>query len=174
MEESLFLTRFATDVYVIHRRDSLRASKIMQDRAKANQKIHFIWDTVVEDVLGEKEVEGVVLRNLKTGETSTLDVGGFFVAIGHKPNTGIFKGWLDMDELGYIRTRPDSTYTNIAGVFASGDAQDHVYRQAVTAAGTGCMAAIDAERWLAENPPAETPETVEAASRARPGSSTGS
>lgn len=174
MEESLFLTRFATDVYVIHRRDSLRASKIMQARAKANQKIHFIWDTVVEDVLGEKEVEGVVLRNLKTGETSTLDVGGFFVAIGHKPNTGIFKGWLDMDELGYIRTRPDSTYTNIAGVFASGDAQDHVYRQAVTAAGTGCMAAIDAERWLAENPPAEAPETVEAASRARPGNSTGS
>ena len=164
MEEALFLTRFATNVHVIHRRDELRASKIMQERAKANEKIHFIWDTTVEDVLGEKVVEGVVLKNLKTGETSTLKVGGLFVAIGHKPNTDIFKGWLDMNELGYIQTKPDSTYTNIPGVFASGDAQDHVYRQAVTAAGTGCMAAIDAERWLAENPRVETPEAVEAAS----------
>lgn len=162
MEESLFLTRFGTKVHVIHRRDSLRASKIMQERAKANEKIHFIWDTAVEDVLGDKEVEGVALKNLKTGEASTLDVGGFFVAIGHKPNTEIFKNWLDMNELGYIQTKPDSTYTNIPGVFASGDAQDHVYRQAVTAAGTGCMAAIDAERWLAENPRVETLEAVEA------------
>ncbi len=163
MEEALFLTRFATKVHVIHRRDSLRASKIMQERAKANEKIHFIWDTAVEDVLGEKEVEGVTLKNLKTGETSKLDVGGFFVAIGHKPNTQIFQGWLDMNELGYIQTKPDSTYTNIPGVFASGDAQDHVYRQAVTAAGTGCMAAIDAERWLAENPRVEAVEAIEAA-----------
>ena len=162
MEEALFLTRFATKVHVIHRRDSLRASKIMQERAKENEKIHFVWDTAVEDVLGDKEVEGVVLKNLKTGETSTLDVGGFFVAIGHKPNTSIFKDWLDMNELGYIQTKPDSTYTNIPGVFASGDAQDHIYRQAVTAAGPGCMAAIDAERWLAETPRVEAPETVEA------------
>ncbi len=163
MEESLFLTRFATEVHVIHRRDSLRASKIMQDRAKANEKIHFIWNTAVEDVLGEKEVEGIVVKNLKTDETSKMDVGGLFVAIGHKPNTDIFKGWLDMNELGYIQTKPDSTYTNIEGVFASGDAQDHIYRQAVTAAGTGCMAAIDAERWLAENPRVQEPAAAETA-----------
>ena len=152
MEESLFLTRFATEVHLIHRRDELRASKIMQERARQNEKIHFVWNTVVEDVLGDKEVEGVMLKNVKTGETSRLDVGGLFLAIGHKPNTEIFRGWLDMNDVGYIRTAPDSTYTNIEGVFASGDAQDHVYRQAVTAAGTGCMAAIDAERWLAEHP----------------------
>ena len=157
MEESLFLTRFATEVHIIHRRDQLRASKIMQQRAHDNDKIHFVWNTVVEDVLGEKEVEGVVLRDVKTGETRTFDVGGFFLAIGHKPNTEVFRGWLDMDDLGYIRTKPDSSYTNIEGVFASGDAQDHVYRQAVTAAGTGCMAAIDAERWLAEHPRVERP-----------------
>jgi len=158
MEEALFLTRFAPRVYVIHRRDQLRASKIMQDRAFANSKITFIWNTVVEDVLGEAEVEGLVLKNVKTEETSTLPVQGLFVAIGHKPNTDIFKGWLEMDELGYILTRPDSTYTNVPGVFASGDAQDHVYRQAVSAAGTGCMAAIDAERWLAEHSVTEAPE----------------
>jgi len=163
MEESLFLTRFATDVYVIHRRDSLRASKIMQDRAKANEKIHFIWNSAVVEVLGEKEVDGIVVKNLKTGETSKMDVGGLFVAIGHKPNTDIFKGWLEMNELGYIQTRPDSTHTNVPGVFASGDAQDHVYRQAVTAAGTGCMAAIDAERWLAEHPRVETPTSAKTA-----------
>lgn len=151
MEESLFLTRFSPRVYVIHRRDQLRASKIMQERARANEKITFIWNTVVEDVLGDTQVEGVVLRNVKTGDISTLPVKGLFVAIGHKPNTEIFRGWLDMDEIGYIRTRPGSTYTTIPGVFACGDAQDHVYRQAVTAAGTGCMAAIDAERWLAEH-----------------------
>jgi thioredoxin reductase (NADPH) len=151
MEESLFLTRFATKVHVIHRRDQLRASKIMQDRARANPKIAFIWNTVVEDVVGKTQVEGLLLKNVKTDETSKLSVGGLFVAIGHKPNTDIFKGWLEMNELGYIKTRPYSTYTNIPGVFASGDAQDHVYRQAVTAAGTGCMAAIDAERWLAEH-----------------------
>lgn len=151
MEESLFLTRFSPRVYVIHRRDQLRASKIMQERARANEKITFIWNTVVEDVLGDTQVEGVVLRNVKTGDLSTLPVKGLFVAIGHKPNTDIFRGWLDMDEIGYIRTRPGSTYTTIPGVFACGDAQDRVYRQAVTAAGSGCMAAIDAERWLAEH-----------------------
>ncbi|NNF57501.1 MAG: thioredoxin-disulfide reductase [Rhodothermaceae bacterium] len=148
MEEALFLTRFATKVYVIHRRDTLRASKIMQERAMANDKIEFLWNTTVTDVLGDKAVEGVQLRNVETGEERTLPVQGFFVAIGHKPNTDIFRDWLDMDDAGYIQTKPDSTYTNVPGVFACGDAQDHVYRQAVTAAGTGCMAAIDAERWL--------------------------
>lgn len=150
VEEALFLTRFATRVYLIHRRDQLRASKIMQQRAFENEKIEFIWNTVVTEVLGENAVEGLRLKNRVTGEESELPVVGFFVAIGHRPNTEVFKGWLDMDAQGYIQTRPDSTYTNIPGVFASGDAQDHVYRQAVTAAGTGCMAAIDAERWLAE------------------------
>ena len=150
MEEALFLTRFASRVYVIHRRDELRASRIMQERALGHEKIEVLWDTVVEDVLGDREVEGARIRNVKTGETSELSVGGFFLAIGHTPNTQVFRGWLDMDEVGYIRTEPDSTRTTIPGVFACGDAQDHVYRQAVTAAGTGCMAAIDAERWLAE------------------------
>ncbi len=149
-EEALFLTRFATKVYLIHRRDELRASKIMQERVFNNDKIEMIWNTVVTDVLGEEEVEGVRLKNRVTGEESTLPVKGFFVAIGHKPNTEIFRGWLDMDEVGYIRALPNSSYTNVPGVFAGGDARDHVYRQAVTAAGTGCMAAIDAERWLAE------------------------
>lgn len=151
MEEALFLTRFARKVYVIHRRGELRASQIMQERAFAHDKIEFIWNTEVVDVLGEDAVEGLRLRNRETGEESTLAVAGFFVAIGHQPNTDLFRGWLDMDETGYIVTKPGSTYTNIAGVFACGDAQDHVYRQAVTAAGTGCMAAIDAERWLAEH-----------------------
>jgi thioredoxin reductase (NADPH) len=151
MEEALFLTRFAKTVTVIHRRDELRASQIMQERAFANDKIEFLWNTEVTDVLGENAVEGLTLKSTETGETSTLDVTGFFVAIGHKPNTELFEGWLDMDETGYIQTLPDSTYTNVDGVFACGDAQDHVYRQAVTAAGTGCMAAIDAERWLAEH-----------------------
>ncbi len=150
MEEAMFLTRFASRVYVIHRRDELRASKIMQDRAKANPKITFVWNSEVVDVKGEHQVEGIQLRNVQTGETSDLPLEGMFVAIGHKPNTDIFKGWLEMDDVGYIKTEGRSTRTNIEGVFASGDAQDAVYRQAVTAAGTGCMAAIDAERWLAE------------------------
>lgn len=150
MEEALFLTRFATKVYLIHRRDSFRASQIMQDRVMAHGKIEVIWNTVVEEIKGEKEVEAISIRNVETNEARDLAVQGFFVAIGHKPNTDIFAGQIDRDETGYIQTKADSTYTNIEGVYACGDAQDHVYRQAVTAAGTGCMAAIDAERWLAE------------------------
>lgn len=150
MEEALFLTRFASRVYVIHRRDTLRASQIMQERAFASEKITFIWDSTVAEVLGDDEVEAICIENVRTGEKQDLTVSGLFVAIGHEPNTELFKGWLDMDDVGYIITRPGSTHTNIEGVFASGDAQDKVYRQAVTAAGTGCMAAIDAERWLAE------------------------
>jgi thioredoxin reductase (NADPH) len=150
MEEAMFLTRFASRVYVIHRRDELRASKIMQQRAMANAKITFVWDSQVVDVIGEQQVEGIKVLNATTNETSELQVEGLFVAIGHKPNTDIFRDWLKMDAVGYIETEPGSTRTNIEGVFASGDAQDSIYRQAVTAAGTGCMAAIDAERWLAE------------------------
>jgi thioredoxin reductase (NADPH) len=148
MEEAIFLTRFADKVSVIHRRDTLRASKIMQDRAVANPKIEFIWDTVVEDLVGGDRLEGALIRNVKTGETSTLPVTGLFVAIGHRPNSDLFAGVLDMDENGYLIVAPGSTATNIDGVFACGDVQDHTYRQAITAAGTGCMAAIDAERWL--------------------------
>ena len=150
MEEATFLTKFATKVSLIHRRDVLRASKIMQDRAFNNPKIKFIWDTVVEEVVGRKEtgVTGLKLKNMKTLEMSELKVDGLFVAIGHNPNTDIFKGQLDLDSHGYIKTQPDSTRTSIPGVFACGDVQDPVFRQAVTAAGTGCMAAIEAERWL--------------------------
>jgi thioredoxin reductase (NADPH) len=147
VEEAIFLTRFCTKVTVIHRRDSLRASKIMQDRAFANKKVAFIWDTVVEDVLGEKEVEGLKLKNVKTGETSTLKAAGLFVAIGHDPNTKLFQGQIEMDKNGYIATR-DGMKTNVPGVFACGDVQDHVYRQAITAAGSGCEAAMDCERYL--------------------------
>ncbi len=148
MEDAIFLTRFCSKVYVIHRRKKLRATKILQERAFAKEKISFIWNTLVEDILGEDEVEGLLLKNIETGETYILPIAGLFVAIGYQPNTKIFQGWLEMDSKGYIHTLPGSTYTNIAGVFASGDAQDYVYRQAATAVGTGCMAAIDAERWL--------------------------
>ena len=150
MEEATFLTKFATKVSVIHRRDVLRASKIMQDRALSNPKIHFIWDTVVDHVRGTREtgVTGLKLRNVKTLETSELKVDGLFVAIGHNPNTDVFEGQIELDSHGYIKTLADSTRTNIPGVFACGDVQDPVFRQAITAAGTGCMAAIEAERWL--------------------------
>jgi thioredoxin reductase (NADPH) len=147
MEEAIFLTKFAESVLVIHRRKELRASKIMQDRAFKNPKIRFLWDTVVTDVLGETRVEGIRVRNVITDDETELPVSGLFVAIGHAPNTDLFRGQLDMDPSGYIETH-DGTRTNVEGVFACGDVQDHVYRQAVTAAGTGCMAAIDAERWL--------------------------
>jgi thioredoxin reductase (NADPH) len=148
MEEAIFLTRFAEKVLVIHRRDTLRASKIMQERAFANPKIEFIWDSVVVDLLGIDRLEGAVIEHVKSGETTTLPVTGLFVAIGHRPNTDLFAGVLDMDDNGYLITAPGSTATNVEGVFAAGDVQDHTYRQAVTAAGSGCMAAIDAERWL--------------------------
>lgn len=149
MEEANFLTRFAKTVYIIHRRDSFRASKIMADRAMNNPKIKVIWDTGIEEILGDdKGVNGVKIKNLKTGVISELAIQGFFVAIGHKPNTDLFKGVLDMNEAGYLITQPGSTYTKLKGVFAAGDVQDPIYRQAITAAGTGCMAAIDAERWL--------------------------
>ena len=147
MEEALFLTRYANHVTVIHRRDTLRASKIMQDRAFRNPKISFILDTEVIGILGEDIVEGVRMRNVKTGAESTLPVQGFFLAIGHQPNTGLFKGIIDMDKAGYI-VPVTYTMTNIPGVFAAGDVTDHRYRQAVTAAGDGCRAALDAERWL--------------------------
>ena len=147
MEEATFLTRYANHVTVLHRRDTLRASKIMQDRAFKNPKISFIWDTEITEVLGENEVTGLRLHNVKTDEESILPVQGFFLAIGHKPNTDLFKGILDMDKVGYI-IPVEHTMTNIPGVFAAGDVTDHRYRQAVTAAGDGCRAAIDAERWL--------------------------
>jgi thioredoxin reductase (NADPH) len=152
MEEATFLTKFATEVYVIHRRDKLRASKAMQERALKNPKIEIVWDSVVEEVLGSPEtgVSGVRLKNVKTSQESTLDCEGYFAAIGHRPNTEIFKGQIDMDETGYIKTQPFSTRTNKPGVFASGDAADKLYRQAVTAAGTGCMAALDTERYLVD------------------------
>jgi thioredoxin reductase (NADPH) len=147
MEEANFLARYASHVTVIHRRDTLRASKIMQDRAFKNPKISFIWDTDVAEVLGDDAVTGLQLRNLKTGEESVLPVQGLFLAIGHEPNTGLFKGIIDMDQKGYI-VPVEYTMTNIPGVFAAGDVTDHRYRQAVTAAGDGCRAAIDLERWL--------------------------
>jgi len=150
IEEATFLTKFADKVTVVHRRDELRASKIMRERAFQNEKIDFLWDTEVVEVLGveENKVRGARVRNKKTGEETEHECGGFFVAIGHRPNTDLFKGQLETNDVGYLITKPDSTATSIPGVYACGDAQDHVFRQAVTAAGTGCMAAIEAERWL--------------------------
>jgi len=150
MEEATFLTRYASKVYVVHRREKLRASKIMQEKAFRNEKIEFIWNTTVEEIVGtpEEGVTGVRLGNVQTGEERVFPCSGVFVAIGHKPNTELFKGLLEMDEIGYLKTSGHSTATNIPGVFACGDVQDSVYRQAVTAAGTGCMSAIDAERFL--------------------------
>ncbi|MCC6434292.1 MAG: thioredoxin-disulfide reductase [Acidimicrobiales bacterium] len=148
MEEALFLTKFARTVTIIHRRDTLRASRIMAERAEANDKIRFLWNSTVADVVGEQAVEKLIIENLQTGERSDLAVTGLFVAIGHRPNTDLFKGQLDMEDSGYLRTVPGTSRTNIEGVFACGDVQDSTYRQAITAAGSGCMAAIDAERWL--------------------------
>ena len=149
MEEATFLTKFATKVTVVHRRDEFRASQIMEDRARANDKIEFITNAVVDEVIGEAGVTAVKVRDVNTGEVTELAADGVFVAIGHDPNTKLFVDWLDLDAGGYIITKPGSTQTNIEGVFAVGDVVDHVYRQAVTAAGMGCMGALDAERWLA-------------------------
>jgi len=148
IEEATFLTKFASEVTVIHRRDELRASKIMQKRAHENPKINFLWDSEVTEILGSSSVEGVKIRNTKTLKETKLDLEGIFIAIGHTPNTSLFIDKLSIDDLGYINTEPQNTKTNVEGVFACGDVQDHKYRQAVTAAGSGCMAAIDAEHWL--------------------------
>ena len=150
MEKGTFLTKFASEVNLIHRRDTLRASKIMQDRAFANPKMKWLWNTEVKEVLGNKEsgVSGLLIHNLKSGDSSVLDVEGLFVAIGHHPNTEIFRGQIELDEMGYVKTRPGSTRTNIDGVFACGDVQDPVFRQAISAAGSGCMVAMEAEKWL--------------------------
>jgi thioredoxin reductase (NADPH) len=147
IEEALFLTRFATKVTVVHRRDTLRASKIMQDRAAANERIEFVWNAVVDEVVGDQQVEGARLRDVDSGEVRDVAAGGVFVAIGHRPNSGLFQGQLAMDQ-GYIVVREPTTQTSVDGVFAAGDVVDHVYRQAITAAGMGCQAAIDAERFL--------------------------
>lgn len=161
-EEALFLTNFCSKVTLIHRRDELRAERILQDRLHENEKVEFLWDTTVEEVLGDDSgMTGLRLKNAKTGEESTMDAHGLFVAIGHDPATKVFKGHVHMDENGYIETAPDSTATSIPGVYAAGDVTDHTYRQAVTAAGMGCMAALEADRFLAAQPASE--KAVEAA-----------
>jgi thioredoxin reductase (NADPH) len=148
MEEALFLTRFADKVTIVHRRAELRASKIMQERAFANPKIEFKWNSVVTDVCGDTKVSGLMLRDTVTGDESDLDATGLFIAIGHEPNSSLLKGQVELEDSGYVKTFDGTTRTSVDGVFACGDVQDHYYRQAVTAAGSGCMAAIDAERWL--------------------------
>ena len=153
IEEATFLTKFASKVTMLVRRDQLRASKIMQERAHSNPKIEIRWNSVVDDLIGDDKLEGALVRDTVTGEVSRLDVTGVFIAIGHRPNTDLFRTVLDMDDTGYLVTRPGSSYTNVDGVFACGDVQDHTYRQAITAAGSGCMAAIDAERWLEAHQP---------------------
>lgn len=150
MEEATFLTRFADKVYLIHRRDSFRASKIMADRALNNPKIEVIWNTGITDVIGEEKVSGLALKNLVTGAQSTLDIKGMFVAIGHDPRSELFAGQIELDQEGYVVVKPGCTRTSLDGVFACGDLVDHTYRQAITAAGSGCAAALDAERWLAD------------------------
>lgn len=149
-EEATYLAKLCPKVHMIIRRDEMRASAIMQERVLNTKNIEIHWNTVTDEILGEDKVEGVRLKHTQTGDTNEIPVEGFFVAIGHKPNTEIFKGWLDMDQNGYLKAEPGRTFTKVPGVFVSGDAQDHIYRQAVTAAGTGCMAALDAERYLAE------------------------
>jgi len=150
MEEALFLTRFGIRVTIVHRRDEFRASQIMLDRARANEKVDFITNAEVDEVLGDDRLTGLRLRDTRTGETRDVEAGGLFIAIGHEPNTALFLDQLDHDAAGYLVTQPGTTLTNVTGVFAAGDVQDHIYRQAVTAAGSGCMAALDAERFLAE------------------------
>jgi len=168
MEEAIFLTRFASSVTVVHRRESFRASPIMVDRAKANEKIEFVLDSVVEEVLGGDKVTAVRVRNTATGEERELEAEGVFVAIGHDPATELFRGQLDLDDEGYILTEGKSTRTNIPGVFAAGDCVDHVYRQAITAAGMGCQAALDAERWLSAREAGEQDPLVEEGALATP------
>ncbi len=150
VEEGTFLTKFGSKVYMVHRRDELRASKIMQERALKNEKLEIIWDTVFEDALGEDYVTGAKIKNVKTNAVKELDVAGIFYAIGHTPNTSVFQGQVDLDDKGYITVKPGTQETSVEGVFAAGDVHDQKYRQAVTAAGTGCAAALEAERWLAE------------------------
>ena len=164
VEEALFLTNFASKVTLIHRRDELRAEKIMQDRLFRHEKIDVVWDTVLDEVVGTQDPPGVTglrMKNLKTGETQDLEADGVFIAIGHDPNTNIFQGKLDMDDEGYLITAPDSTATNIPGVFAAGDVKDKIYRQAVTAAGMGCMAALEAEKFVASAEDSETRNAAE-------------
>jgi len=166
MEEATFLSRFAKSVTIVHRRDTLRASKAMQERAFADPKIKFVWDSEIAEVKGEQKLSGLTLRNLKTGETSELPVTGLFIAIGHDPRTELFKGQLELDDEGYLKVEAPSTRTNLTGVFGAGDVVDHTYRQAITAAGTGCSAALDAERFLASLSDGESaePEKTQTAS----------